>query len=218
MRVGVRASITASVALVLAAALVCGGEARAGMIMQAYTHGQFSATLVTNNIVTGYRFTPHEDIIVRRLGVSIPFQQLPQPDIIVGLWSESGQMLLATTTVIGGNVLPIEGGSRFADIAPVQLDAGSWYRIGMHIPPGADGYYNLNHPRNEHPLIEFGVRYFHQNTNGLGYPQFNAADLRVSGPNFQFVFVPTPGAATLAFVASILFAPRRRRAPSTRAP
>ena len=190
--------------------LALASPARAG-VMQAYTHGFFSAAVVTNNIMTGYRFVPQEDIIVTRLGVSIPLAPVNQPDIIVGLWSESGQAFLASTTVVGGAVLPIEGGSRFADIDPVQIDAGAGYRIAMYIPLGPDGYYNLNHPRMENPLIEFGPRYVHQNAGGLAYPQFNPADLRVSGPNFQFIIVPAPGAAACVALLALLAPPTRRR-------
>lgn len=191
-------------------ALAVAAPARAGVVMQAYTHGFLSAASVSNNIVSGYRFVPQKDIIVTRLGVSIPLAAANQPDIIVGLWSESGQTLLASTTVVGGAVLPIEGGSRFADVAPVQLDAGAGYRIGMHIPLGPNGHYNLGHPRVEHPLIEFGLTYHHQNTGGLVYPQFNPFDIRVSGPNFQFVLVPSPGGATLAAFVALAGARRRR--------
>ncbi|TVQ58874.1 MAG: hypothetical protein EA379_12425 [Phycisphaerales bacterium] len=211
--VGARASLLIAGVLLVAGAFVHGGEARAGMIMQAYSHGQMNGAVGASDALTGYRFETTEDIFVQRLGVSIPFPDIAQPDIEITLWAEGDQSMIASAIVPGGDALPIEGGSRFVDIDTVRLDAGEGYRIAMYIPAGASGLYNLNDARTESPFIEFGARYFRPNAGGSSFPMTNPQpDITVSGPNFQFVLIPTPGAATLAFVASIMFAPRRGRA------
>lgn len=201
-----------SLAAMCGVLLCCLGApaARAGMMVeQAFISGNFGAASVINNRLAGYRFVPQRSITVTALGVADPFLAGNQPAIEVGMFRESDQALLTSATVPGGTARPLEGGSRFVDIDHVDLVGGEGYRIAMFIPEGPNGFFNLSGGRQNHPLIEFGTRYFHAfNIVGMEFPSSNPSQGNLSGPNFQFI--PTPGAVALIALAGVFLAGRSR--------
>lgn len=94
-----------------------------------YIRAPGSFDSVTNPATVAFKFVVNEAMEVTALGIvdSGPPGLLGAHD--VGLWNESG-VLLASTTVPGGETAELSNGFRFAAIDPLQLTVGRVYFVG----------------------------------------------------------------------------------------
>jgi hypothetical protein len=142
----------------------------------------------------------------------------------VGLWTDGGTLLASVAIPAGGGVL--SDGFVYLDITPVELTAGSEYRIGAtyvsedttdklvydYLPLAAFSF---------DPAIELDIAASTFNTTGptLDFPStlgwynigFPAQQGMNFGPNFQFSAVPEPATLALLGVTFAAIGLARRR-------
>jgi autotransporter-associated beta strand protein len=88
----------------------------------------------------GFRFTPTQDLLVYQLAVNCQNATLGYASF-VGIWTDTGA-LLGSVTVSAGTA-KINGYAYTTLATPIQLYAGTFYRIGANVS-GNQNAYNLN--------------------------------------------------------------------------
>lgn len=88
--------------------------------------GSFESTA---SATIGFRITAEQSMVVTALGIVDSGAPGLASAHEVGLWTDAGT-LLASATVAAGTDARLADGFRFADIAPIALNAGQTYRIG----------------------------------------------------------------------------------------
>jgi hypothetical protein len=126
-----RAFALAAAAAVLGAA----AAAHAGTPAMSYSNNT-GESLGNPPFTLGWEFTVNTPVTVDGLGVFDDSLDGLAESHDVGLWNSTGT-LLTSTTVLAGTADPLIGNFRYADIAPLTLQAGT-YVIGATWLSGAD--------------------------------------------------------------------------------
>jgi hypothetical protein len=146
--------------------------------------------------IVGYDFVPNTSITIGALGAyDHHFDGLYQPNQ-VGLWERSTGTLLASATVPGGSVSPLQDGYRWVMIEPITLTAGFTYTIASWNsgwePIGAFAASSLT----VDSRISLGAGYVDTLIPGLQMPT------RQGGPGYVFI---GPGFASVVPEPSSFF-------------
>lgn len=157
---------------------------------------------------TGFAFVPQFNITVNQLGVWDSDSDGLASAHTVGLFDSVTHASLTTALVPSGTAAPIIDGSRFVNITPIQLLAGtSYYILGDNFSTDVFAYGNT--------AIWYAPEITWLRTvNALGPtifadPFFLNDNIRGDlGPNF--LFTPSPGGMT-TFAVSLAFGLRRHR-------
>jgi hypothetical protein len=136
----------------------------------------------------GWNFTPARKILVGQLGVYDTGGDGLGQAHAVGIWT-SGGTLITQVTVPAGTMAPLVSGTRFVDIAGVQLTKGTTYVLGAYYLDSTDNLIfdgSNGTVMSYDPVITPGSgRYDINQFAGLGFPAITTTTRRF-GPNFSF--------------------------------
>lgn len=127
----------------------------------------------------------------------------------VGIFRSDTFSLVVGASIIDGTAAPLIDGSRFVPVAPVTLSPGVLYYI-LADDFTADPFVSGPNSMGFGPEITWVAL---ANSSGITIhdtPVFTPGTLGNLGPNFRYT-VPTPGAASLLGLGSLMVAARRRR-------
>ncbi len=182
------------------------GSAGAEITASRYLGGGFEQTFVG---ATGWYFTPSTDIAVTQLGLldlgDAGFIDAHQ----IGVFRAADDTALTVTTIASGLSGELIDGSRFIDIAELELTGGEQYYIV------ADNWFN-----DEYAFGDGNMAFAPEIAwNGYASSPLNDIFNEVEniggregnlGPNFRFRVVPAPGSAIVLAGAGLAWGRRRR--------
>lgn len=207
-------SIRLAAICAVAAAILSLTPARAQITASTYNGG---GTIGNYPLATGYRFAPTEDIAVTALGLYDHAEAGFIDRHEVGIFRSSDLALMSSAVLASGLSGTLIDGSRFVDVAPVTLTAGtSYYILGDQFTN--DSYAYGDGAVSYAPQITW-QGFVDGNAPGINAaPTFNSGVPGNLGPNFRFRTpggeIPEPGTLALAFTGAVplLGFLRRRRA------
>ena len=169
----------------------------------------FYGTLLPSGDTVGYRFTADSNITITDLGIVDDFDGSLDSPHQVGLWCNSDQMLLASTTVSSGDTL--FNGFWYAPVAPVALVENEDYTLGaVYASDDNDSY--ISGPSSITTDMISGTMGVEPGVGDLGfvYPVVTSAgNLGRIGPNA--LYVPEPASLVLCGLGAILLVGLRRK-------
>lgn len=170
--------------------------------------GSFYGTLLPSGDTVGYRFKADANITITDLGIVDDFDGTLDSSHEVGLWRNSDQALLASTTVSSADTL--FNGFWYASVAPVQLSAGTEYTLGaVYASDDLDSY--ISGPSNITTDMISATVGVEPGAADLGFiypPVDSIGNLGRIGPNA--LYVPEPSSLMLCGLGLLLFGRRRR--------
>jgi hypothetical protein len=117
---------------------------------------------------------------------------------------------LAQTIIPSGTTAPLESGSRWVSINPVQLQAGGYYVIAAYRPDSGDIYDSFTWLLNEEATWGPGITPLddlYDVSSSLILPESEEAYDAIIGANFQYTIISTPDTgSTLALLSLGLLA------------
>lgn len=141
--------------------------------------------------IVGYDFVPNTAITINALGAYDHHSDGLERPNQVGLWDRSTGSLLASATVPGGSVSPLQDGYRWVTISSISLTAGSTYSIASwNSGWEAIGVFAASSLTVD-PTISLGAGYVDTLIAGLQMPT------RQGGPGYVFI---GPGFGTVTAV------------------
>jgi hypothetical protein len=171
--------------------------------------GSFYGTLLPSGDTIGYRFTADANITITDLGIVDDFDGILDSAHQVGLWRDSDQALLASTTVSSADTL--FSGFWYAPVAPVELSAGTEYTLGaVYASDDLDSY--ISGPSSISTDMISGTVGVEPGVGDLGfvYPTVTSAgNLGRIGPNA--LYVPEPTSVVLCGLGVLFLLGARRR-------
>lgn len=149
----------------------------------------------------GWTFTvngtaPGDNISVIRLGTYDHLGDGLGSNHPIGLWDSSGTLLVDATIPAGsGSVL--DGGYRYVDIAPIELQAGQTYTIGVLVGGESTLDYMITKGSASADAAitivpnEYGLQSLYNEGGTLAKPSVGLIDEQGFNANFQFTTAPT---------------------------
>ena len=151
----------------------------------------------------GWSFVANQNLVVEGLGVYDVDGDGLGMAAELGLWAETGQMLLASATVPAGTSEPLTSGFRFVPVSPVNLVAGQTYVLGFNTLRGGDLAYHNVPSFTTSPLITYGQPRNSDANTGFAFPDIFDARIPngIFGPNVLFQdSTPIPEPATVSLL------------------
>lgn len=205
---------TLVVAVTLVCLVLCGSAFAQTPVVTGFTggggpFGSFYGTLLPSGDTVGYRFTADANIIITDLGIVDDFDGTLDSSHQVGLWRNSDQVLLASTTVSSADTL--FNGFWYASVTDVQLVQGGEYTLGA-VYAGDDNDSYISGPSSITTSSISGTTGTEPGAGDLGFiypPVTSGGNLGRIGPNALYI-IPEPSSLALCCLGLLVFGRRRR--------